>query len=180
MTDETKGDAGDFDWDLHQPHSRRWLRAAVVVKRVRAELGLTQEQFAARLGVTRRTIIRGEQRGLAIPYWSNNETRKAWDAAVAAAKAKAEPPAPAAKAKTSRRKKSRDTARPRSSSTSKVSRRKKAKAKPRRRKERQLTLRLGRAAKRDTSRRISRKVSRRKKSAARISSKKKRARGRRR
>jgi DNA-binding XRE family transcriptional regulator len=106
MTDEEKNaDAGAFDYEQHEQGRRRWLRAAVVVRRVRAELKLTQEQFADLLGIARRTVIRAEKRGLAIPYWSNAPLRERWDAAIKAAKGRAasrSTPAPK-KAKAKRR-----------------------------------------------------------------------------
>lgn len=37
---------------------------AVTVRTLRKRLCLSQQQFAERLGVSRRTVIRGEQRGL--------------------------------------------------------------------------------------------------------------------
>lgn len=46
---------------------RRYLEPAEHVRDLRRRLGLTQLEFAARLGVHVRTIIRGEQRGLELP-----------------------------------------------------------------------------------------------------------------
>ena len=51
------------------------------VRSLRVTLCLSQDELAARLGVTRRTIIRGEQRGLELP-WRPDSPRahvyKAW------------------------------------------------------------------------------------------------------
>ena len=43
---------------------RPWLQPASVVRTLRKRLCLSQQRFAERLGVSRRTVIRGEQRGL--------------------------------------------------------------------------------------------------------------------
>lgn len=54
---------------------------------VRAVLKLSQGEFAERLGVSRRTVIRGEQRGIELPpSWKSREgerdgLRGKWDAA---------------------------------------------------------------------------------------------------
>lgn len=45
----------------------RNLVPAETVRELRRRLSLTQSEFAERLGVARRTVIRGEQRGLEIP-----------------------------------------------------------------------------------------------------------------
>ena len=47
---------------------------ATDLRRVRLQLRLTQEQFAGRLGISRRSVIRGEVRGLEIPWYSAGET----------------------------------------------------------------------------------------------------------
>lgn len=57
------------------------------VRELRRALSLTQQQFADRLGVARRTIIRGEQRGLEVPWYSTGsidryELSRLWDLAV--------------------------------------------------------------------------------------------------
>jgi transcriptional regulator with XRE-family HTH domain len=41
------------------------------VRELRRALNLTQREFAQLLGVSRRTIIRGEQRGLEVPWYSS-------------------------------------------------------------------------------------------------------------
>ncbi len=46
---------------------RRNLVAAEEVRRVRKANGMTQAEFALVLGVTVRTVVRGEQRGLEVP-----------------------------------------------------------------------------------------------------------------
>lgn len=57
--------------------------SAADVRALRRALRLTQKQFAAELGVARRTVIRGEQRGLEIPWYSSSDFRHvlhaAWD-----------------------------------------------------------------------------------------------------
>lgn len=57
--------------------SRRYLVPAADVIEVRSALRLKQSELAKRLGVTRRTVIRGEQRGLEIPYRLGDSPRKA-------------------------------------------------------------------------------------------------------
>lgn len=50
--------------------------------RVRRRLQLTQAEFAARLGVSRRTVIRGELRGIELPWGPWNERwplRERWN-----------------------------------------------------------------------------------------------------
>lgn len=69
------------------------------VRELRRALGLTQQQFADRLGVTRRTIIRGEQRGLEVPWYSTGsidryELSRLWDLAVKEAADRAQARAP--------------------------------------------------------------------------------------
>lgn len=54
---------------------RRDLIDAERVRLVRETLGLSQGQFASALGVARRTVIRGEQRGLDIPWYRPDSTR---------------------------------------------------------------------------------------------------------
>jgi DNA-binding XRE family transcriptional regulator len=62
------------------------------VRRVRSLLMLSQAELAARLGVSRRTIIRGEERGMETPWWSRNpersELRKRWNEVKAEAETK--------------------------------------------------------------------------------------------
>jgi DNA-binding XRE family transcriptional regulator len=59
---------------------RRHLIEAAEVTRVRTALNLSKAQFASALGVARRTVIRGEERGLELP-WRPDSTRAAvWDA----------------------------------------------------------------------------------------------------
>lgn len=61
---------------------RRSLIPPERVREVRASLKLSQREFAERLGVSRRTVIRGEQRGLEVPWatWkSRGDVRIAWD-----------------------------------------------------------------------------------------------------
>lgn len=41
--------------------------------RVRRRLQLTQAEFAERLGVSRRTVIRGESRGIEVPWFSSSD-----------------------------------------------------------------------------------------------------------
>lgn len=53
---------------------RRELVPAIEVRRVRAALKMTQVEFAAALDITPRTVIRGEARGLEVP-WSENTRR---------------------------------------------------------------------------------------------------------
>lgn len=50
-------------------------RTADQVRDLRRALSLTQKEFAARLQVSRRTIIRGEQRGIEIPWYSTSDLR---------------------------------------------------------------------------------------------------------
>jgi transcriptional regulator with XRE-family HTH domain len=57
--------------------SRRYLIPAADVIEIRSALRLTQSALAERLGVTRRTVIRGEQRGLEIPSTYGDSPRKA-------------------------------------------------------------------------------------------------------
>lgn len=57
--------------------ARRYLVPAADVTAVRTALHLTQRELATRLGVTRRTVIRGEQRGLEIPSSYGDSPRKA-------------------------------------------------------------------------------------------------------
>lgn len=58
------------------------------VWRVRKQLGITQTAMAKRLGVSRRTIIRGEQRGLEIPHGNERGgLRDRWNQLVRAADA---------------------------------------------------------------------------------------------
>jgi ribosome-binding protein aMBF1 (putative translation factor) len=45
--------------------------SAETVRELRQTLGLTQREFAQLLGVSRRTIVRGEQRGLEVPWYSS-------------------------------------------------------------------------------------------------------------
>ena len=45
------------------------------VRALRRTLGLTQTELARRLEVSRRTIIRGEQRGIEIPWYSTSDYR---------------------------------------------------------------------------------------------------------
>lgn len=74
----------------------RDLISGADVLRVRMLLNMTQEQLAAELGVHRRTVIRGESRGLEIP-WRNDSRRKivreVWQQLQARAAAQREPPA---------------------------------------------------------------------------------------
>jgi DNA-binding XRE family transcriptional regulator len=59
----------------------RGLVDAAEVRRVRAALELTQAQLAAALGVSRRTVIRGEARGMDIPWRGDSSragVRAAW------------------------------------------------------------------------------------------------------
>lgn len=52
------------------------------MRELRRRLRLTQAAFAERLGVSVRTVIRGEQRGLEIPWRSDSRdgVREAWAA----------------------------------------------------------------------------------------------------
>ncbi len=57
------------------------------VRELRRALKLTQQQLADRLGVSRRTIIRGEQRGIEVPWYSSGsidryELTRTWGLAV--------------------------------------------------------------------------------------------------
>jgi hypothetical protein len=49
-------------------------QTAEEVRELRRALFLTQRQFAQALGVSRRTVIRGEQRGLEVPWFSASNT----------------------------------------------------------------------------------------------------------
>lgn len=53
---------------------RRELVPAAEVRRVRAALKMTQAEFATALDITPRTVIRGEARGLEVP-WDENTRR---------------------------------------------------------------------------------------------------------
>lgn len=46
---------------------RRFLIDAAEVRNLRARLELSQREFAEELGVSHRTIVRAEQRGLEVP-----------------------------------------------------------------------------------------------------------------
>jgi hypothetical protein len=46
----------------------RWFTPAADVLSLRAALGLSQGDFAAALGLSRRTVIRAEARGLELPW----------------------------------------------------------------------------------------------------------------
>lgn len=48
------------------------------MRELRRRLSLTQDEFAAALGVTRRTVIRGEQRGLELPLGSWGPRGDVW------------------------------------------------------------------------------------------------------
>src|SRR5712671_6310735 len=72
---------------------RRYLEPAERVRDLRRQLSLTQAEFAERLGVTRRTVIRGEQRGLEIP-WRSGPRGSVWDAWVCLQAAAADGDAP--------------------------------------------------------------------------------------
>ena len=61
-------------------------RSAEEVRAIRRTLELTQAELAERLQVSRRTIIRGEQRGLEVPWYSTGninryELSRLWDLA---------------------------------------------------------------------------------------------------
>jgi DNA-binding XRE family transcriptional regulator len=60
--------------------------SAETVRELRRTLKLTQGQLAQLLGVSRRTIIRGEQRGLEVPWYSSGsidryELSRLWELA---------------------------------------------------------------------------------------------------
>jgi transcriptional regulator with XRE-family HTH domain len=74
------------------------------VRGLRSALCLSQEELAKRLGVTRRTVIRAEQRGIEIP-WRPDSPR----AAVYAAWAQLQEEAARSPLRFDRLKKSRDT-----------------------------------------------------------------------
>lgn len=59
---------------------RRYLEPAENVRALREGLHLTQSEFAERLRVTRRTVIRGEQRGLELPLGSWGPRGHVWEA----------------------------------------------------------------------------------------------------
>jgi hypothetical protein len=56
----------------------RYLEPAEHVRELRRRLSLSQGEFAERLGVTRRTVIRGEQRGLELPLGSWGPRGDVW------------------------------------------------------------------------------------------------------
>jgi transcriptional regulator with XRE-family HTH domain len=75
--------------------SRRIDVPAAEFAACRAALKLSQVEFAQRLGMARRTVIRGEQRGIELPYSWRSEVantpgrdglRRRWEAALAEAK----------------------------------------------------------------------------------------------
>jgi len=57
---------------------RRDLIPADEVRRVRAAHGMSQTDFAVALGVTARTIVRGEQRGLYVPMRPDTRRPEVW------------------------------------------------------------------------------------------------------
>lgn len=59
---------------------RRYLAEPEHVRALRDALHLSQDQFAAALGVTRRTVIRAEQRGLELPWLPDSPRRAVWEA----------------------------------------------------------------------------------------------------
>lgn len=62
-----------------RPRQRhRYLQPAEDVRALRFSLQLTQAQFAARLGVSKRTVIRGEQRGLELPWTEYGPRGNVW------------------------------------------------------------------------------------------------------
>jgi DNA-binding transcriptional regulator YiaG len=59
----------------------RQLVEAADVSTLRAKLGMTQAQLAAELGVAIRTVMRGEARGMEIPWHSGSsrsDVAEAW------------------------------------------------------------------------------------------------------
>jgi DNA-binding XRE family transcriptional regulator len=57
---------------------RRDLIPAVDVRRVRAALGMTQVDFATAIGVSPRTVVRAEQRGLEVPMRPDTKRPEVW------------------------------------------------------------------------------------------------------
>jgi len=75
---------------------RRELISGAEVLRIRMLLNMTQEQLAAELGVHRRTVIRGEARGIEIPWRVDTrraDVRDVWHQLQDKAAAQREPPA---------------------------------------------------------------------------------------
>jgi ribosome-binding protein aMBF1 (putative translation factor) len=58
----------------------RQLVEAADVSTLREALGLSQAQLAAQLGVSRRTIIRGELRGMEIPFRPDSTRSSVYEA----------------------------------------------------------------------------------------------------
>lgn len=74
---------------------RRELIAAAEVLRVRMLLNMTQAQLADALGVHRRTVIRGEARGIEIPWrvdTTRADVRDVWHQLQVKAGAQRQPP----------------------------------------------------------------------------------------